>query len=288
MTRNNIYISTQARPSDIDTLIDFCTKELVGIELSSGCDLGINSFFDILAQTNLRFRFHNYFPLPNKPFVIDVASSDFENRKRSIDFIKRNLLVSKKLNLGYYSFHAGFTTSPLPRELGKTFDKKTLNKQLVNDSLDRFYSSMEALIQFSYDLGIDLLIENNVVGPNNFINGYSVAHLSNHEEIVSFFQAFGSTKVGLLLDTAHYYISENSSSQESFDSNRVLELIDFTKVLHHSATCGLKDCNNIIDKSYWFLKYVHEFTNCDHVLEIRNITNESIKNCINVLEGSMH
>jgi len=285
MTRDNIYISTQARLGEIDTLIDFCTSESVGIELSSGCDLGINSFFDILAQPKLRVKFHNYFPLPNKPFVIDIASSDFENRRKSIDFIKRNLLVSKKLDLGYYSFHAGFTTSPLPRELGRTFDKKKLNDQLIKDSLDRFYTSMEELIQFSDDLGVDLLIENNVVGPNNFIDGYSVAHLSNHQEIVSFFKAFGRKNVGLLLDTAHYYISENSLNQDEWDSDRVLELIDFTKVVHHSSTCGLKDCNNIIDKSYWFLKYIHEFTNCDHVLEIRNISNESIKNCINVLEG---
>ena len=285
MKRDKFYISTQARPSDISSLIQFCNEETVGIELSSGCSLGINAFFDIISNYELNVRFHNYFPLPEEPFVIDVASVDNRNRQLSVNFIKKNLLVSKRLGLTYYSFHAGFTTSPLPRELGGTFEKKALTSQLVKDSLDRFYTSMNELIKFSHDLGIQLLIENNVVAQNNFVDGLSVAHLSNHQEILAFFQEFNSDKVGLLLDTAHYYISENSLRDTNFFADRISELQDFTKVVHHSNTCQLQDCNRPLEENYWFKKYISNFLHCDHVLEIKNVSNDKIKSSLYVLEG---
>jgi endonuclease IV len=288
MKKDRIFISTQARIRDIESLIQYCLNSGVGIELSSGCDMPLTTFFNVISHRTLEYRFHNYFPIPQVPFVIDVASENKENRQVSLNFIKRNLIVSQKLGLQYYSFHAGFTTSPLPRELGGSFDRKPLSEQSVVESRERFYQSIEELIQFSEDIGVGLVIENNVVGPENFLNGYSVAHLSSHQEILQFFSEFSSERIGLMLDTAHYFISENSQESICFEPDKVKFLAPYTKVVHHSETKNMRDCNSALDQSYWFSKYVGDFRHCDHVLELRNVSDNLLNESINVLERALY
>ncbi len=285
--RDKLFISTQAISTNITDLVNFCIEEGVGIELSSGTDFSIDELFNIISNSSIQTRFHNYFPITLDPFVIDIASKDFKNRQRSLDFIKRNLLVSQRLGLNYYSFHAGFITNPTPRELGNSFKSKIINERIKNESLELFYKSVYELIEFSDNIGLTLLIENNVVGLNNYIDGFSVAHLSNHDEIMDFFTEFNNKNVKLLLDTAHYLISESSRIDYNFNPLRVKELAPFTIVIHHSESLGMSDSNLALTNGYWFADMVKYFKGCDHVLEVRNCTNLELKKSIYELEKAL-
>ena len=119
----------------------------------------------------MKYKFHNYFPVPQDPFVLNLGSLNEEIRRKSINYVKRNLFLSSKLNLEYYSCHAGFLIDPNPEELGCQFDLSLINESTYEKSMYLFKKSIEELIKFSKKYDIKLLIENNVVPSNNISNG---------------------------------------------------------------------------------------------------------------------
>lgn len=266
-------------------VLKYCQDNDFGIELSSGCDITLEQFFDTFKLLGDKIRFHNYFPVSISPFVIDVASTDEVNRIRSINHVKKNILLTARLGLTYYSFHAGFATNPKPEELGKTFNKIEFSQSSREESKILFYESMKEIIDYAKKNNVLILVENNVVGNNNYINGLSVAHLSNHDEILDFFNYFSTDKVGLLLDTAHYLVSENSRPRgKRVDLTKVVELAPFTKVIHHSCTEDGVDRNKPLNNDYWFKPFIEAFKDPDHVLEIMNCSIKELNSSIYVLE----
>ena len=279
MKKNKIFISTQARKNNIISLLDFALDQKVGIELSSGFDSSINNLFEIISKPNLKYKFHNYFPVPQDPFVLNLGSLNEEIRRKSINYVKRNLFLSSKLNLEYYSCHAGFLIDPNPEELGCQFDLSLINESTYEKSMYLFKKSIEELIKFSKKYDIKLLIENNVVPSNNISNGVPVALLTNVKEIISFFEEFKNS-VGLLFDTAHYKVNCISMNLDLSDAKLLSE---FCEVVHHSEPEKENDINLPFQDDYWFMDYIHLFDNCDHVLEFKNVTNKELKKAINAI-----
>lgn len=279
MKRDKIYLSTQARKSNIISLLNFAIEQKVGLELSSGFDTSINNLFDIISNDNLNYKFHNYFPIPNEPFVLNLGSLNNEVRKKSIDFVKRNLLLSKKLNLEYYSCHAGFLIDPNPNDLGSQFDLSLITESLYDKSLISFKKSIIELVKFSKINNVKLLIENNVAPSNNIHNGIPVALLTNVKEMILFFEEFKNS-VGLLFDTAHYKVNCQSMNLKLSDAKL---LSKYSSVVHHSEPDKQNDINLPFKKDYWFLKHMYKFSHCDHVLEFKNVKNSDLIYSINLI-----
>ena len=72
------------------------------------------------------FSIHNYFPTPKNPFVINIASLNSEVNQKSMRQLKKGINLAYKLNLKYFSFHAGFYLDPKPKNLGKKLDNLKL------------------------------------------------------------------------------------------------------------------------------------------------------------------
>ena len=281
MKRDNIYISTQARRSDILSLLNFAIEQNVGLELSSGFDTSINNLFEIFSTKDLNYKFHNYFPIPSEPFVLNLGSLNNDVRTRSIDFVKRNLLISKKLNLEYYSCHAGFLIDPNPNDLGSQFDLSLITQSLYEESLGAFKESIIELGKFSGTNNIKLLIENNVVPSNNIYNGVPVALLTNVKEMILFFEEFKDS-IGLLFDTAHYKVNCLSMNLNLSEAKK---LSKYCAVVHHSEPVKENDINLPFKTDYWFMDYMNLFDHCDHVLEFKNVSNDELITAINAISN---
>ena len=121
----SIYFSTggykdQISKNVVKNLIDVGIKD---IELS-GTRYSKNNIKDLekfLKLSNLQV--HNYFPPPEKPFVLNLASMDEVIANETINHIMYALDVCKTLKSNYYSFHAGFLCDIKVSELGKKVDK---------------------------------------------------------------------------------------------------------------------------------------------------------------------
>ena len=91
----------------------FVRKQTISnIELGSN-HIYENNFKKIIKQYNFRFIVHNYFPIPRKDFVVNIASSNKRIRNLSLRHIKKAINFCRETNSKLYTFHPGFVEDPM-------------------------------------------------------------------------------------------------------------------------------------------------------------------------------
>ena len=125
-----IYISTGSiKNKSIQQSIDYLSENgIKNIELSGG-QHDPDIFQKLKSYKNkINFMLHNYFPPPKVPFTLNLATLNDEIFEQSRNHIVNSIRISSKLEIPYYSFHAGFLIDPNPKELGK---KITSQKKMM-------------------------------------------------------------------------------------------------------------------------------------------------------------
>ena len=68
--------------------------------------------YDYLNEYKLQYLVHNYFPIPQQSFVLNIASFDESIRSLSIQHIKSAIDFCEQIQAKLYTFHPGFLTDP--------------------------------------------------------------------------------------------------------------------------------------------------------------------------------
>lgn len=278
--KSNLYVSTVAfQNATISEIEQLCIKNNWNLEYSSGLPAQ-PEIIEHYKNSNLIRMPHNYFPAPEEPFVINLASINSTIRERSIKHCIQGLELAKQSNSPFFAAHAGFCIDPDPNQLGKKlevdqeFDKE-LHKAL-------FLKSIRIVLENANKLGIDFLIENNVLASFNYIGNRNPLLCCDYDDIKWLFREVTDKRLGLLLDTAHLKVS---SFTLGFELERQFESIKpFVTALHHSDNNGQTDSNDQIDVDYWFLKYKMDFLSAVQVLEVKNLKEEEIIQQLNLLK----
>ena len=132
-----IYISTGLikNQSAFKTSDIFLNDGIHNIELSGGLfekDL-INKIKKLKKKG--KFILHNYFPPPQKPFTLNLATLDKDLFKICYNHVKNTIRYSGEMESNMYSLHAGFLIDPKPNKLGKKFiNQKMYNKKFAMDA----------------------------------------------------------------------------------------------------------------------------------------------------------
>lgn len=249
------------------------------IEFSSSFpyDKNMVSFFESIKIK--RFA-HNYFPAPKIPFVINLASSNEKIRKRSVDHCIQGLQLTKKCGAPFFSAHAGFCIDPDPEQLGNPLDVNIpINRDL---NWELFIFSLKEILREAKKLDISFLVENNVTTEFNIRDdGQEVLLCSRPEEIVRLIKEINSPELGLLLDTAHLKVSSKALNFSLKNSMR--HVMPYVRCIHHSDNDGNRDTNDSITQDYWFLPYMKDFKSAVHILEVKNLDQNSINNQLKIL-----
>ena len=91
-----------------------------------GKDLKKNNIYDIefsserfeknilkkIKKLSINSQIHNYFPVPKKAFIINLASVNSQIFNKTFKHLKKSIDFSKEINAKYFSFHAGFLVDP--------------------------------------------------------------------------------------------------------------------------------------------------------------------------------
>ena len=101
-----------------EEIISIAQKENYVLEFSSGMPYR-NDMEDIFLNAHVKKIPHNYFPAPEKPFVLNLASVNDEIRNRSVQHCINGLRLASLASSPFFSAHAGFCVDPNPSELGK-------------------------------------------------------------------------------------------------------------------------------------------------------------------------
>ncbi len=238
-----IYVSsTCLKEASIKTAVEKLAEAgFRQIELSGGTHYYPNYLEDLQElkkKYDLSYRLHNYFPPPEKSFVLNLASTDADVLSKSKDMVKRAVDMSVLFGATKYGLHAGFRMSPSASELGQQIQKRKLMS--VQEASDKFCAVYKELNLYAENKGVQLYIENNVFSQANFIsfqeeNPFLVTTSEEYEELQKM------QKFPLLLDVAHLKVSCHTHKLDYDDQLR--KMIGISDYIHLSDNDRTKDSN---------------------------------------------
>jgi len=250
MKTSEIFISTGGfrNLTAIQALEKLHKAEIQSVELSGG--LFDSEFENKIGvwKNRLKIQCHNYFPPPSQPFVFNLASAHLPTLEKSLNLAKTAISLTSKLGAKQYAFHAGFRFDPDVRELGQVMGSHKL--YLLEEAEFRFVKHVKALSAYAEGLGVQLLIENNVLSASNLdVFGENPFLAVTPEDTFRLLNACGD-KVGLLLDVAHWKVSAKSLALNLDSWFGICDPL--IKGYHLSDNDGNADSNQPVTRESWF------------------------------------
>ena len=278
---NDIYVSSIAfRGMDITDMILLAEENKFAVEFSSGMNYMIG-MEQIYLNATIKRMAHNYFPAPEIPFVLNLASKDLGIRNLSIKHCKEGLILSKKSNSPFFAAHAGFCIDPSPKDLGREFVFSNNYNRDENKKL--FLESLLDILNLANELEIDFLFENNVLAPFNFKGDVDPFLCCDSSDINFVFNNIQDKRLGLLLDTGHLKVTCQTFGKKI--NEELMSIKNYIKGIHHSDNDGSQDTNSRIKNDYWFLEHLKNYCNIPNVLEVKELSVFEISEQIKILQS---
>jgi sugar phosphate isomerase/epimerase len=267
-----------------DSVEELATNGFKNIELSGGT-VYYEDFEDDLLELkdkyNLNYRCHNYFPPPQKHFVLNLASLNDETFQMSLEHLEKVVALSNRLGADKFAFHAGFFIDIKLSEIGKKLSKDDLfNKE---ESIERFCNAYNIIKKQSKN--VSLFIENNVFSKTNAetYNGDNPFMMTNFNEYKSLKEKID---FNLLLDVAHLKVSAKSLNLDwemEFEN-----MMSVSSYIHVSDNDGFHDLNSRLKITSNLISMLRQSNtkNKDFTLEIYDGMN-SIQKSYEVLSGAV-
>lgn len=271
---NNIFLSTTCFKNDnLEEIIKISKDNgITNLEISGGLKyIDEKKLSDLIEKNNdINFKFHNYFPIPKIPFVLNLASK--KTSQKSVKNILKGINYASKYGKKIFSFHAGLRFNPLSSSLGKNQqDYKVINYDLSYNILEQ--SIKKIILEKIKDTTI--CIENNVVEQRNFINEenkYIFSDLSDSNFINDLIYKYN---VKILLDFAHLKVSSKTLKFNPHDF--IEEYHNNILIAHLSDNNGINDDGSILKKNAWFWKTVNWKKMKYISLELKNVNIDILK-----------
>lgn len=196
---------------------------------------------NVVKSTSFEAIAHNYFRPVDDEFVLNLSSQDEAIRRRSIDYVREGIDFCAQNGIDRYTFHSGFRIDP---DTSFRFNTDTVPDAKL--SLDTFVESLQTLLPFAKDHGINIAIENNVVEKRHMIDGSPVVLLAGPEE----FQAlFDRIEVDVLLDVGHLNVAAHTLG---FEREQLLETVEPSlSALHLHTNDGTADSHKPVRRTDW-------------------------------------
>jgi sugar phosphate isomerase/epimerase len=197
-----------------------------------------------LKRERFAYLVHNYFPAPAEPFFLNLASADAAIRERSLRFVDRALELTAELGAPFYSVHAGFAADPVD------FDGRSL---VIPDGGDleqaqaRFVDALRPALAKADELGLDLLVENNVTMPHHR-GKLLLAEPAGFERL---FAELPHPRLAILLDTGHLNVSAHTLGFDRADA--LVRLAPHVRAVHLHDNDGSADTHSPVEPGSWAL-----------------------------------
>lgn len=243
-----------------------------GLELSSALPFAPDLEDNVRAAANRGFPLlvHNYFPPPERPFVLNLAATDPEIRQASLDLARRAINLTAAIGAPFYSVHSGFAMNLTADQLGNPAAQSALRRDSLIDRAtaeNSFLESVRTLACFARSKGVRLLVENNVITRQQVTAGRADTLLmTSPEDARDFFAALADDSVGLLLDVAHAKVAAGALG---FPPERFFEMLpERIHALHLSDNDGSVDNNQPFARDAWFAPHARQFAHLPQVIEV--------------------
>ena len=280
---NNIYISTTFLPDQekLKSAIDILNKnDLYNIEIGSNHQYEEN--YNYVLKKKCNYLIHNYFPVPKKSFVINIATLYYKIRSRSINQIKKSILFCKKSKAKLYTFHPGFLSDPEGEGNGnkksRNYDFKWKAKLLKKNYLvswSYMIKSIKEVIEFAKKKNINIAIE-----TEGSVNASDHLLMQKPIEYKKFMKIFSNKEIGINLNIGHLNLA---SKKFKFDKFKFIKLISNYIVAFECSHNYGRDDNHLPLKKYaWYWRVLKDkkYENLPKILEFRYVSVQKILNSV--------
>ena len=277
---NNLYVSTTFIKDGKKIKMALDILKSAGVEnVEIGSSHAYESNYNYIKNYKFNFLIHNYFPVPKKDFVINIASLSKKIRERSINQIKRSIEFYKKINAKIYTFHPGFIGDPLRANRNKKnydflWKKKNIKDQYLL-AYNQMILSLKKIVNFAKKKDVKIAIETEgSFKKRNFLL------LQRPEEYKNLFKFFSPKDIGINLNIGHLNLASNAFS---FSKSKFVDMIKpYIVAIELSHNNGIEDQHLPLKKNLWYWKIINDpdFSEMYKILEFRNTGIEKIKQVI--------
>ena len=267
----NIFVSTTFAKDDskISDVLAECKKENI-----SNVELGSNHIYEkdlkkIIQKYNFRFLVHNYFPIPKKSFVVNIASLNKKIRTISIQHIKKAINFCKVTNSKLYTMHPGFLADPITTSRTKNnydfvWNNNNLNKN-YNLAFNNMLSSLKKIVHFAKNKKVRVAIE-----TEGSFKKKNLLLMQKPNEYKELFKYFKPNDLGINLNIGHLNLASRAFKFSKFEF--VKELKQYILAIELSHNNGIEDQHLPLKKNEWYWKIINDpdFSKIYKILEFRN------------------
>jgi sugar phosphate isomerase/epimerase len=279
---NKIFVSTTFAKNDskISEVLLTCKKANI-----SNIELGSNHCYEknykkIIKKHKLNFIVHNYFPIPKKSFVVNIASANRLIRNLSIKHVKNAILFCKTTNSKLYTFHPGFIFDPVTASNSKkNYDfiwNNKIQKRNYNTAFNLMLNALKKIIKFAKKNKVKVAIETE--------GSFKKKHLllmQTPQEYKKLFKHFKPKDLGINLNIGHLNLASRGFK---FSKNSFVDFIKpYVVALELSHNNGEEDQHLPLKRNAWYWKIINDpfFIKTYKILEFRNTDIKKIKKVIN-------
>ena len=277
----NIFVSTTFAEDDskISDVLATCKKENI-----SNVELGSNHIYEknfkkIIQQYNFRFLVHNYFPIPRKSFVVNIASLNKQIRTISIQHVKKAINFCKVTNSKLYTVHPGFLADPITASRTKNNYDFIWNNNNLNQNYDLAFnnmlSSLKKIVHFAKDKKVRVAIE-----TEGSFKKKNLLLMQKPNEYNELFKYFKPNDLGVNLNIGHLNLASRAFKFSKFEF--VKKLKQYILAIELSHNNGIEDQHLPLKRNEWYWKIINDpdFSKVYKILEFRNTNIKTMKKAI--------
>ena len=284
----SLFVSTTYYRDNVpvsEVLNQLKTNDINNVEIGSNHCWEPN--YDYLNRYKFNFLIHNYFPVPKKNIVINIASCNKNIRSESINHIKHSIEFASRIGAKLYTFHPGFVDDPISQNISASnYDFIWQKNKSVNNNISniyqKMYESIKIICDFASKIGLKIAIETQ---GSYYQNDYLL--MTKTQEYEDFINHFSQNEIGINVNIGHLNLS---AKKNNFKISNFISKIDSHIVAFElSHNNGKKDEHVPMQENAWYWKILalKKFSKIPKILEFRNVSIykllENIKLCKNKL-----
>ena len=240
------------------------------IELSGGGGHipEIESFLDhSRIRFQLTYMVHNYFPPPQDPFILNLASGNKDIRAKSLSLAKKALDLCQRYGCDFYTVHPGYRQDLTLSSDEQSFIGSPQKNIQAPSVFETLRASVDTLCRYASECGLKFGVEN--LFPENRENNYSL--LCSLEEFDHFFECLGfHDNLGILLDLGHAKLAAHymGFNLEYFLDRIMTHYRSRLLAIHISENDGKQDCHWVPKRNGWISDFLKAYQVSDIPISI--------------------
>ncbi len=269
---NRVFVSSSVVKFEKieDSVSNLAKNGFSNIELSGGTSFAdhnimMDNLIDLKKEFKLNYIIHNYFPPPELPFILNLATNDSSVLAATEKHLMQCLEYSNRLEASKFGFHAGFFFNIPLHQIGGKITAAVYND--FKEAYDLFCERYSKIKTRANELGVELYLENNVYSKTN-ADRYGLPVPAMLVDRESFQEINQSIDFNLLLDVAHLKVSCKTLKKDFV--SELDFLFNQSDYIHVSDNDGLHDMNNVFQPNSELFKQLKDlnWTNKTVTLEV--------------------